>query len=79
MLENLALAAIYNFFAVPLAVAGFVSPLVAALAMSASSLLVTLNALRAGRPEGLDVERSADERRAVDAADAPLATQGSAL
>ena len=44
--ENLSFAIIYNFVAIPLAVFGFVNPLIAALAMSGSSLIVTLNALR---------------------------------
>ena len=47
MKENLTLAIIYNLVAVPIAITGCISPLIAALAMSGSSVLVTLNALRA--------------------------------
>jgi Cu2+-exporting ATPase len=46
MKENLFIALVYNLFAVPFAVAGHVVPLIAAIAMSSSSLLVLFNSLR---------------------------------
>jgi Cu+-exporting ATPase len=44
--ENLGFSLLYNIIAVPLAVAGFVNPLVAALSMSLSSLIVVGNSMR---------------------------------
>jgi Cu2+-exporting ATPase len=50
VLQNFAMAALYNLTAIPMAAMGLVSPLVAAATMAGSSLLVTLNALRLVRP-----------------------------
>ena len=46
ILENFAIAACYNAVAVPLALAGIATPLMAAIAMSTSSIAVTLNSMR---------------------------------
>jgi len=49
--QNLGFAGLYNLALIPVAVLGFVTPLVAAAAMSVSSIIVTLNALRAQPPK----------------------------
>ncbi len=75
--QNFTLAVLYNMIAVPVAAMGLASPLVAALAMSGSSLAVTANALRlrlSARVSGDRTTRSAQTRAYTGRGVKPVST-----
>ena len=65
--QNFGIAIVYNFIFVPIAVLGLASPLVAALAMSLSSIAVVANAMRVLIPDHWSLRKSMTKKRSPHA------------
>ena len=66
--QNMAWAVAYNLSVVPLAALGWVPPWLAAIGMSASSLLVVLNSLRIRAPRGQATKHQQGEAATIEEA-----------
>jgi Cu2+-exporting ATPase len=78
MRQNLSWSIAYNLFALPLAATGHVTPWLAALGMSLSSLVVVWNAVRLGKPKATATSRGRRGRESAAAVGVRLASGVSA-